>query len=355
MKHEKRLGLLIAAVLAGSWRSSNYRPLEVTEAELEEVTPLLCVSGAAALSWRRISSSHLKDTAAAEVLHQTYRLQSLKSAMHEEQVAQLFRVMRQASVEVILAKGWAASRFYEQEDLRPSGDIDIWVRPEHHKIAQDVLRSPEGSGFFVDLHKEFSELGKRTFDEVFARAESVAVNGEHVRVLGKEDHLALLCIHLLKHSGWRPLWLCDVSAAIESLPPSFDWNLCLGNDRTRARWITSVIFLAHRLLATDVSKCPVPENAELPSWLVDNVLKNWSAPSPMNYPPMSHPIPMSTLLRHPGKLMEGLRQRWPNPITATISVNGELNDFPRFPYQVANCVFRVKRLVTYWPGEWLEQ
>jgi hypothetical protein len=342
-------------VLAGSWRSSDLPPLELTEAELNEVTPLLCISGAAALGWRRVSNSHLKDTPSAEVLRQASRLQSLQASIHEQKVEQAFRVFRSASVDAILAKGWAAASFY-QHDSRPSGDIDICVRPDQYKWAREVLGTPEGRGLFVDLHKQFSEIDERPLKDVFARSRLVRLGEEDIRTVGNEDHVALLCIHFLKHGGWRPLWLCDVSAAIESLPPSFDWDVCLGVNKTRGRWILTAIKLAKQLLAADLTKCPAAVEAqELPGWLVENVLKQWCNPSAMNQAPMSHPIPMVDLLRRPSDLLKGLRQRWPDPILATISVNGEFNSIPRFPYQVANCLSRVTRLLIHWPGDWQEE
>ncbi len=212
-------GQMVAAVLAGSWRSSNYPPLEIAEADLDEITPLLCKSGAAALAWRRIKETPLADTAAAEVLHQTYRHQSLKSALHEQHVEKVFRICREADVEALIVKGWAAAILYEQNDLRPAGDIDLCVRPEHFDKADAALKSPEASDCFVDLHTSLSEIGERSFEDLLKRSILVPLGAEQARTLGTEDHLALLCIHLLKHGAWRPLWLCDISAAIEALPP----------------------------------------------------------------------------------------------------------------------------------------
>jgi hypothetical protein len=83
---------------------------------------------------------------------------------------------------------------------------------------------------------------------------------------------------------------------------------------------------------------------EPPAWLVDKVLQQWANPFGLNQTPMSHPVPMSYLLRHPAGLLEGLRKRWPNEIIATVSVNGKFNNFPRLPYQMANCISRVGRL-----------
>ncbi|MEP6569145.1 MAG: nucleotidyltransferase family protein [Acidobacteriota bacterium] len=337
-------GQLVADVLSGSWRSSDVPPLQITEAELDAVTPLLYDSGTAGLGWHRLKGTPLENTAAAEVLHQAYRLQSLRSEIHEQNIEKVFRLFRQANVEAVLAKGWATAGTYSIRALRPYGDIDICVRSEHFKIAEQLLGDTGTSDCWVDLHQHFSEIDDRTIDEIFARSRIVSLGTEQVRILGAEDQLALSCIHLLKHGAWRPLWLCDVGVAIESLPATFDWAVCLGQNRTRAHWILSAIGLAKRLLRVDTTNLPANFSTDVPAWLVENVLGQWHKPFAIHQPPMSHPIPMTDLLRHPSGLLEGLRQRWPNPILATISVNGEFNNLPRLPYQVANCLARVGRL-----------
>ena len=352
MRDESRTSRLVGKVLSGAWRSTPFPPLEISEPDLDEVTPLLYGSGGAALGWRRISKTHLKNTASGEVLHQAYRLQSLQSAIQEQRIEKVFRLLRHAQVDAILVKGWAASKLYSETVLRPYGDIDICVRAEQFKLAKEVLSVPEANDCWVDLHKRFSEVADRTTDELFERSTVVKLGEEQIRILGAEDHLALLAIHLLKHGAWRPLWLCDIGAGVESAPATFDWNLCLGSNKTRARWIVCAIGLARQLLGANTENVPVPaEAAEPPAWLVENILKQWANPFAVEQPPMSHPIPMADLLRHPTGLPAGLRQRWPNPIIATVSVNGEFNNLPRLPYQMANCISRVARLIIRWPGE----
>jgi hypothetical protein len=153
-----------------------------------------------------------------------------------------------------------------------------------------------------------------------------------------------MCIHLLKHGAWRPLWLCDVAAAMESAAPNFDWELCLGRDTIRASWILSAFGLAHRLLGARTDKSPSKMRAlPVPEWLVGHVLQQWSNPYARYQAPMNHPVPMAEVWRRPSGLIDGLRQRWPNPIIATISVHGRLNKLPRLPYQLANCLARVVR------------
>ena len=338
-------GNLVAEVLAGSWRSSNVPPLRMTQAELDAVTPLLYDSGTAALGWHRLKNTSLRTSASAEELHQAYRLQSLQSEIHEQKIEKVFRLFREAKVEGVLAKGWATAGMYCEPALRPYGDIDICVRSEQFKSAEDVLSNPEANDCWVDLHQHFSELDDRMVDQLFTRSRRVRLGEEEIRILGLEDQLALSCIHLLKHGAWRPLWLCDIGVIIESLPATFDWDTCLGSSHNRANWIICAIGLARRLLRVDTEELPVRLNAEPPAWLVDNVLRQWHKPFAIYQPPMNHPIPMADLLRHPSGLLEGLRQRWPNPIIATISVNGEFNNLPRLPYQMANCISRIGRLL----------
>jgi hypothetical protein len=345
-------GSLLCTVLAGSWRHTLKSPLKISEKQLDEIAPLLYGSGAAALGWWQVRQTELKTTSSAEVLHQAYRLQVLQSAIHEEQIKTVFRLLRESSIEPILVKGWAAAGLYPERPLRPYGDIDLCVRPTDYKTAAAILAGPEATGCWVDLHNGFSELKDRTVDQLFERSRLVALDSGHVRVLSGEDHLGLLAIHFLKHGAWRPLWLCDIGAAIESLPASFNWDTCLGRDTRRAGWIACGIGLAQRLLEAKLHDPPLSvRNQKLPDWLIHNILKQWEKPFAISQPPMSHPLPMMNHVRHPGGFWKALRARWPNPIIATISVNGKLNRVPRLPYQLGNCVSRLVRFLTHLPKE----
>src|SRR5687767_15939021 len=95
-------GPLVAAVLAGSWRSSNYAPLTIDQDDLQEVTLLLCRSGAAALAWRRIKDTSLATSPAGETLRDAYRHQSLRSGVHEQSVEMVSRLLGQPGVDGFL-------------------------------------------------------------------------------------------------------------------------------------------------------------------------------------------------------------------------------------------------------------
>jgi hypothetical protein len=333
-------------MLAGSWRESQPSSLDISQSQLDEVTPLLYGSGAAALGWWRIRGTDLRASASAAVLQQAFRLQVLQSGIHEEKIRKVLLKLRHASIDPILVKGWAAAGLYPERGLRPYGDIDLLVRSEHYATAAEILAQPEMKDCWVDLHAHFAELNDRPPEKLFERSQLLPLGQDVVRVLSPEDHLSLLAVHLLKHGAWRPLWLCDIAAAIESLPTGFDWDICLGREKRRAGWVICAVALARHFLGLKTDQLPMAIKAgELPRWLRNAVHKEWQNPFAVNQPPMRHPVPIASQLMRPAGLLRALRDRWPNPIIATISVNGAFNMVPRLPYQLGNCALRVTRLL----------
>lgn len=354
-------GTLVAAILASSWRAQP-PPLDLSLSEFNEVTPLLYESGAASLGWKRIQETELANSPSGDLLHQVYRLQLLQSAINETKIQKVFRLLRDEGIEPILFKGWAAARLYPQPGLRPYGDIDILVRPEQYAAAKIALSAPEARDCWVDLHQRLLELDDRKLDDVFARSQLVSLEvgqaflpvpaeGQPlIRVLGLEDHFALLAIHLLKHGAWRPLWLCDLAVILDALPETFDWDLCLGQKRLGVNWITTALGLAQSLLDAEIKEPALAAQArQVPGWLVANVLKQWEAPSNLLQEPMNHAAPMAAYLRRPKGVLRELRTRWPNPILATVAVKGRFNRLPRLPYQIGNCALRLGRFIAH-PG-----
>lgn len=339
-------GALVAAALKGSWRATP-PAFQLDASQLERVTPLLLGSGASALGWWRVRQSSLSATPPALELQQAYRLLTIEDALHERKIKKAVGLLRSAGIEPLLVKGWAASRLYPERALRPYGDIDLCVRPHEFRAAEDVLESDEAKDCWVDLHDGFSELSDRSLDDVYARSEAAQLDEISVRVPGSEDHLALLAIHWLKHGAWRPLGLCDIGAAIESRPENFDWEVCLGRNPRRAKWVTSAIGLAHELLDARVDRGLAERGFKhMPRWLAPAVLKEWETPYAGQQAPMKHPRPMSSYLRNPQGLWKGLWDRWPNPIKATIDMDWPLNELPRWPFQLGYCVSRVKNFLS---------
>src|SRR5258708_4568923 len=335
-------GELISTILRGAWRASPNSDLSFSVEEFDEVTPLLHDSGAAALGWWRIRGTELCDSPSGELMHQAFRLQVLFAKTHETKIQKIFRLLRMAGVEPILIKGWAIGRLYPQFGLRPSGDIDLFVRRDEYAAALEVITSEEARDCWVDLHGRIFELADRDPEGLFLRSELLPCGEQEVRVLSAEDHFALLAVHLLKHGAWRPLWLCDLGLLLESMPENFDWKLCLGESGRRSNWILSAVGLARQLVGARINNEGIAERTgKIPGWLVTAVLKQWETPFAVNQPPMSHRAPLSSYLLSPRGLFRDLANRWPDPVLATVSINGQFNGLPRLPYQFGNIAARM--------------
>jgi hypothetical protein len=334
-------GKTVAELLAGAWRRAP-PPLDLSQAVLAAAAPRLLETGGAALGWWRVRQSNLRTHREAVRLQQAYRLHSIQAALHEDHVRQAVQLLRSAGVEPLLAKGWACARLYPEPGLRPFGDVDLFVRPEQYSDALAALKSGDVLECAVDLHRGVPDLADRPMDELYGRSQLIELGDTDVRTLGCEDHLRHLCMHLLRHGAWRPLWLCDVAAALESRPADFDWELCLYGSRQRADWVACALGLAHQLLGASVDGTPVVPRAEcLPRWLVPAVLRQWG----FRYRRYTG-RPMGSYLRHPAGLFDALRVRWPNAIEATISMRGNFNELPRLVLQVADGLVRTGQFLT---------
>src|SRR5258708_3980909 len=239
-------GELISTILRGAWRASPNSDLSFSVEEFDEVTPLLHDSGAAALGWWRIRGTELCDSPSGELMHQAFRLQVLFAKTHETKIQKIFRLLRMAGVEPILIKGWAIGRLYPEFGLRPSGDIDLFVRRDEYPAALEVITSEEARDCWVDLHGRIFELADRDPEDLFLRSELLPCGDQNVRVLSAEDHFALLAVHLLKHRAWRPLLLCDFGLLLESLPENFYLKVCFCGNKHPPHPRPSATGLAHK-------------------------------------------------------------------------------------------------------------
>jgi hypothetical protein len=273
---------------------------------------------------------------------------AIHAAKHEWKMGEVFRLLRSAGVEPILLKGWAIARAYPEIGLRPSGDIDLYVSPDQYAKAQAVVNTPECRRYWVDFdHDEISRFSELSFEDLYSGSELVNLNGTEVRILGAEDHLRILCLHLLKHGAWRPLWLCDVAVALEARPPNFDWHRCLGRNKRHADWVLCTVGLASSLLGAAIEDTPAKQRVgSLPGWFTRSVLKQWSVPCVPNLPLFVDQLRGSWW--KPSTL-EAVGKRWPNAIQATIDADGDFSDMMRLPFQLRNCVVRSAKLCRQLP------
>jgi hypothetical protein len=277
------------------------------------------------------------------MMQQAYRLQVLHAALATRHLEQVLQILQATGVQPFLAKGWVAARYYAEPGVRPPGDIDLYVRPEQLDAAQAALGSSGELDGAVDWHAGCPDLPDRTTDQLYRRSRVMRVGEAEVRVLGPEDHLRLLCLHFFRHGAWRPLWLSDIAAAVEVRPADFDWGYFLSGNRKYSDWVVCAIGLAHQLLGARVADTPVACRARrLPAWLVPAVRIQWGAV----YLRYTDSKRLLAYLRRPRGLWRALRQRWPNPVEATVSLSGPFNAWPRLPFQIGDCVVRAIRICT---------
>jgi len=337
----KSRGTWIAAILEGAWREPPPH-LDFPRDGLAAVTPYLLKSASAPLAWRRIRNTALRSSGEALELQQAYRLHALQAAMHDRNLERLVSCLTSSGIRPLLGKGWAVARLYPEPGLRPYGDFDFYVNPDQRSSADAALLSSEARGILVDLHSGFGELDDRTEGELHARSELVQLGRAQVPVFGPEDHIRLLCLHMLRHGAWRPLWLCDVALALERYADKLDWDYLLSGDPRRSEWVVCTMLLARQLLDAQVETSHLEHRPGLPPrWLIQTLLAQWGAPTT----PHGVRTPMADYLQHPIAFARALLDRWPNAIEATVSSGGRFSRAPRLPYQLGECALRTARFL----------
>ena len=347
----------ITEILSGSWR---VRPgaARLSEAALAAALPVLTSTGASGLAWNRVKHNpDLSATGPARELRQHAKILVLEAARHEAALCELFRLMQGAGLAPLLFKGRAVAQHYDEPHLRAMGDVDLCAPPGRFDDLAELFRrkgfleitrvSGEAHGravllsapaawpskrLLVDLHQRFDRFAVDKLEDVFARARSLEFGGVRLPTPALEDHLRILAIHFLRDGGWRASSLCDIGAVLERLPSEFDWDLCLGADRRRRRWIAATFELAHALLGARLDGMP-PERRirAMPRWLGATVLSAWEKPFSHHAPRVAF---RKTLRRHLSHVPAEILARWPNGIRASMELDADLNRLPRWPYQL---------------------
>jgi hypothetical protein len=315
---------------------------------LISILPRLLESGSAGIVWPRLEAAAGNLGELERPLVYNYLAQVAHNALVETEIARAVTRLRDAGIECVLVKGWAISRLYPTSVVRPAGDIDLWVPPDDSERATAVLFNDAADPLRIPVDLQFQVPHVATKwvsvsqDELARSTERIEVKGVYVRVPRLDDHLRMLCFHLLGHGALRPMWLCDIALLMESRGADFDWNRLLGADaRLRERVIISLL-LAHELLGARIEDTPLAAHVRtLPSWLIPAVLDQWAQGEP-------DPTETSTaetgafwqFAQNPHQAVDILRRRFPDPIRATVWRNAPFNDFPRWPHQWSSFVIR---------------
>ena len=254
----------------------------------------------------------------------------------ELRAQQAFSLFRQHSIEPILIKGFAAAQFYPESILRHSIDMDLAVSDRDFEAATVISNSAEANGLAIDLHRELRHLDTARWDDLFENSRLLRLDNGSIRVLRPEDHLRVLCVHWLTDGGTNKDRLWDIYYLIKNCPADFDWKRFLNTvDNKRRRWLTCTVGLASRYLDLDLTGTPVSDAADkLPQWLIFAVEREWASTTRL--------LPLHVCLNDPRLLIRQILKRLrPNPIWATVEMEGSFDAKTRIFYQVGSIFKRL--------------
>jgi hypothetical protein len=255
--------------------------------------------------------------------------------IQEQKIKKAFEIFRGQGIEPILIKGWAAAEFYPRKFERMFLDIDLCVAPEQFSKAKELAEAEEVKKLNVDLHRGLRHLDTVAWEDLSAHSRMLPLGDAQIRVLRPEDHLRILCVHWLNDGGANKERLLDIFYAVENRPHDFDWNRCLGVvSEKRRSWIVCAIGLAQRFYGLALEDTPIAaEASNIPVWILRAIEKEWKSNVRLK--------PLLSGLGDSKEFMRQLRKRLPpNPIQATIEMEGSFAGRRRIFYQIGTFLVR---------------
>ncbi|HEX8247813.1 MAG TPA: nucleotidyltransferase family protein [Pyrinomonadaceae bacterium] len=260
---------------------------------------------------------------------------TLQNRVNELKISEAFEFMESGGFQPILIKGWSIARYYPEIWRRRFIDIDLCVAPEQFEKAKKLLETPQGLKHNIDLHKGLKHLDTVEWENLFENSVTVKIEKTRIRTLRAEDHLRVLCVHWLTDGGAYKDRLWDIYYLVKNRPDNFDWERCLDIvSPKRRKWIICCLGLTHKYLGLDLEDTPIAfEARNLPGWLIKTVEREWQTEVKLK--------PLQNCLHDRTLFWQQIKKRIPpNPLQATIELEGDFNDNPRAFYQIANVLTR---------------
>jgi hypothetical protein len=279
---------------------------------------------------------HETETAENSAMTDETRWNLLQAKAMQVRSVKAFALFREQGIEPILIKGLAAARLYPEPGSRASIDMDLAVSSGDFEPAQKIARSAAANGLAIDLHRELRHLDTVEWKDLFDNSQLIDVEGGTIRVLRHEDHLRVLCVHWLTDGGANKEKLWDIYHGVNNRGNDFDWGRLLGIvSERRRRWLVCAIGVAHHFLGLDLTDTPVEDEAvNIPTWVVKTVQKEWANKIRFR--------PLETVWNDPKELLQQIPKRLrPNPIWATIEMEGSFDAKTRVFYQVGSFFHRI--------------
>lgn len=259
----------------------------------------------------------------------------LQRKVQKKKIAEAFRLFESEKLEPILIKGFSIARLYPSEQMRPFGDIDLCVKPEDFQKAENLLEREADRQLNIDLHCGFRHLDTVGWDDLFENSRLIDVESQKIRVLRPEDHLRVLCVHWLTDGGAEKEKLWDIFYVFKNEAENFDWDRCLQTvSENRRRWIICTIGLAEKYLSVSLAGTPFESTKiEIPAWVIKAVEREWKNGVRLK--------PLQICLKDGKEFWRQIKKRFPpNPLQATIELEGNFDKKAIFFYQIGNIFTR---------------
>ena len=260
----------------------------------------------------------------------------LKQKLFENNFYETISFFKERNINSILIKGFTVSQFYDQPECREFVDVDLCVESKDFQSAQELLKTEYKKELTVDLHSGFRHLDTLPWEDLYENSRLIKIKDCEVRVLRPEDHLRVICTHWLTDGGAYRYRLWDIYFLVKNRPADFDWDRCLNVvSPQRRKRVVNCIGLAHKYLGLYIEDTPVAAEAKkLPAWLVRTVENEWADEVKLR--------PLVTCFGDKKLLLRQIKKRIPpNPIQATIDLEGDFDNSPRFFYQFLNFFSRL--------------
>jgi hypothetical protein len=261
----------------------------------------------------------------------------LRARLAEENIKSAFRLFRENGIEPVLIKGWAVAKEYPDKCQRFYSDIDLSVAPEMYEKSLRLLASVKGGNLNIDLHCGLRHLDTLDWEKLYANSEVELIDDFPVRILRREDHLRVLCVHWLTDGGAYKEKLLDIFYLLQNNAERFDWESCFDSiDENRREWIIKTIAVVHKYHGLDVSKMPFAgEINSIPRWFEKSLEKEWSSGTRLQ--------PIHVFIGKKKEFWKQLKKRFPpNAIQATVEMQGKFDESPRIYYQIGSIILRLK-------------
>ena len=202
---------------------------------------------------------------------------------------EVLSALREAGIDVIVLKGAALSSLvYDDQAARPSDDIDLLCKEDSYESVWGILvklgyetddsqslpqRHSHEETYFerhffhpdgfvhVELHVDDSiKTGVRPHVTAsqWARARSIQIDGSPALMLGLEDQVVMLSVHLHRHGFNRLLWFKDIDLLLRMYSDNLDWEKIL--DMARQEAVGPSLWYTFRYLQRMLDT-PVPQKA----------------------------------------------------------------------------------------------